>query len=633
MHWAELRKPFIFLVVLLVPYLIRAQEPERLPRRGSRIIDDTTRQVYGPQTSRVFGFTDLFYERWETRPVDTVIRDFHRMGPVERSLYTLQDLGNIGTAVRPVYPQVTDRIGVHPGFDAYDVYWKETIPNYFNTRSPYSNMHVILGGRGRSLTSVTYSRNINPRLNFGFDYHGLFIDKQVQRQGKGDRNVKNNTYDIFMSYHSKDSSYALLADFRRMYHRVFEYGGVRLPGDYIISDMFALNAQPWLANAESNDFRINYHLYHQYRVGRGLQVYHRLESYRQRNRYIDNNPGNPFYDTVFISTQNTFDQVKFRALRNEAGIKGRAGVFFYNGFFALRSFAVDYLHLNEQFLDFPETSGTEFYTGGEVILPLPKLGTLSGKLNWMFDNRYYFIANLNTHWLVASLSRSVYTPGFVQQAYRGNHNTWLNNFSETEASELKGNLIIQTKRFSLYPGLSLNTYRNLIFFRDGFMGSQRMLPVQTDGYQTVVLPQLRISVEPVKNLFLRGEWTYSRILENAGDALQLPSWYAQAQLSYANIWFNGNFDFQVGMEVNYKRPYLAYAYAPSVQQFYLQTQFTTPDFPLLDVFLNAKILRGRIFLRYHNLLKIFFNTGPVPTPFYPGVRNTVDFGFDWSFYD
>lgn len=623
----------IFLVVVVLPVIVRAQEEDRFPRRGSRIIDDSTRQIYGPQTSRVFTFYDLFYDRWQTRPVDTLIRDFHRLGVVEKSGYRLQDLGNIGTAVRPVFPHVTDRIGASSGFDAYDVYWNETTPNYFNTRSPYSNMHVILGGRGRSLTSVTYSRNINPRWNFGFNYHGLFIDKQVQRQGKGDRNVKNNTYDIFMSYHSKDSSYSLLADFRRMFHRVFEYGGVRLQEGYNIADMFELNAQPWLNNAESNDFRLNYHVYQQYRVGGGLQFYHQLTSYRQRNQYIDPSPLNGFYDTVIVNTNKTFDQLKFRSLRNEFGVKGRAGLFFYNGFVAIRSFAADYRHLSEEFLDYPVTSGTELYTGGELVLPLPKLGTLSGKLNWMFDDRYFFNARLDTHWLESSLTRSVASPSFVQEIWRGNHNVWINNFSNTEATELKGNLIIATRHLQLYPGLALNTYRNLIFFRDGFPGSQKMFPVQSDGYQTVILPQFRISVEPVKNLFLRGEWIYSRILENSGNALQLPSWFANAQLSYANIWFNGNFDFQIGVDVHYKRPYLAYAYAPSVQQFYLQTQIAAPDFPIMDVFLNAKILRGRIFLRYHNFLKLFFNTGPVPTPYYPGVRNTIDFGFDWSFYD
>jgi hypothetical protein len=29
----------------------------------------------------------------------------------------------------------------------------------------------------------------------------------------------------------------------------------------------------------------------------------------------------------------------------------------------------------------------------------------------------------------------------------------------------------------------------------------------------------------------------------------------------------------------------------------------------------------------------FMNYGNVPTPFYPGIQNIIDFGFDWSFFD
>jgi hypothetical protein len=30
---------------------------------------------------------------------------------------------------------------------------------------------------------------------------------------------------------------------------------------------------------------------------------------------------------------------------------------------------------------------------------------------------------------------------------------------------------------------------------------------------------------------------------------------------------------------------------------------------------------------------LFNNYGNIPTPYYPGIKNLLDFGFDWSFYD
>jgi hypothetical protein len=113
----------------------------------------------------------------------------------------------------------------------------------------------------------------------------------------------------------------------------------------------------------------------------------------------------------------------------------------------------------------------------------------------------------------------------------------------------------------------------------------------------------------------------------------MPELFINAQLAYSNIWFGGNFDFQAGVDVHWKSDYFAYGYDPVVQQFYTQQKHAAPDFPLLDVFISAKIIRGRVFFKYHNLLKAFTKIGNVPTPFYPGVMNVFDFGFDWSFYD
>src|SRR5690606_36796721 len=157
-------------------------------------------------------------------PIDTVIRNFHRFTYVQRNDNLLQDLGNIGTASRPVYYTSPAQIGSRIGISTFDPYWFGDRIRYFDTKSSYSNMKLALGGKGRSLTHVTYSRNINPRWNFGFDYRSTFVDKQVQRQGKGDRNVRSTYYDFFTTFQSKDSTYRLFFNAARGRHQVYEYG-------------------------------------------------------------------------------------------------------------------------------------------------------------------------------------------------------------------------------------------------------------------------------------------------------------------------------------------------------------------------------------------------------------------------
>ncbi|NJM26612.1 MAG: putative porin, partial [Bacteroidia bacterium] len=282
--------------MVTAPWALAQQAPET--RRGSRIIDDSTKQVYGPTTSRFFYERDIFYNRKQLHPIDTVIRNFHRYNYVQRFENLYQDLGNIGTAIRPLYYDAPALVGAIPGFGAYDLYWDTEPVRYYDTKSPYSNMKVILGGKGRSITRATFSRNINPHWNFGFTYRGLFVDKQILRRGKGDRHVKDNYYDAYTAYETKDSTYTLTANFRRMRHQTDENGGVDLPTDGTFADLFADDSRPKLTDAESRELRTNFHIYHQYRVGKALQLYHTLDKYRQSNQFFDV-PGNApegFYD-------------------------------------------------------------------------------------------------------------------------------------------------------------------------------------------------------------------------------------------------------------------------------------------------------------------------------------------------
>jgi hypothetical protein len=160
-----------------------------------------------------------------------------------------------------------------------------------------------------------------------------------------------------------------------------------------------------------------------------------------------------------------------------------------------------------------------------------------------------------------------------------------------------------------------------------------VLPLQSSGYQTWVSPELILSITVAKHVNLTTQLLYTKILENSDDAIQVPDMFVNSQLSYTSIWFKNNLDFQTGIDVHWMSSYHAPAYDPVIQQFYVQQSFEVPAFPTVDLFLNAKIRRARIVLKYNNLLMLFSAYGNIPTPYYPGIKNIIDFGFDWSFYD
>ncbi len=621
-------------LVLAFPSIAQEEVPN--PRTGSQIIDDSTKHIYGPNTSRYYYEEDFFFNRNALHPIDTTSWNFHRFNYVQRFDNFYQDLGNIGTAIRPVYNQVSENIGTSSGFDTYDLYWNNETIRYYDTKSPYSNMKVILGGKGRSVTRVTFSRNITPRWNFGFNYRALLIDKQIARQGKGDRNVRSTYYDLYSVYHTKDSTYSIFLNYRKNAHQADESGGVLVGGDFTYSEFFLTgddSAQPSLTEAESNDTRSAYHLFHQYKVGSALQLYHKSDLYKQRNRFIDGQPENTFYDVIVVDSATSRDQVEYRTFRNEVGAKGSLFKLFYNGYAAWRKYSMDYRYFYEDnfYLD---TSDDEFYVGGKIALQIDSIIAVKGWTEWMLDDRYQIQGSIRTKWFEASASRSVSTPTFLQQAYRGSHDVWLNSFTNVEATEVKGNLIYQSKVFGVYPGVRFSTFRNYIFFKENPASSgQKVLPLQSSGYQTWVSPELNLSVTLAKHINLIAQGIYTEVLENSEDAIRVPELFVNGQLSYSNIWFKGNLDFQAGIDLHWKSAYYAPAYDPVIQQYYTQQEFLVPSFPVIDVFLNAKIRRARIFVKYNNVLMLFSSYGNIPTPYYPGIRNLLDFGFDWSFYD
>jgi Putative porin len=607
------------------------------PHRGSRVINDSTKQIYGPTTSHYYDEEGVFFNRKKLMDIDTAIRDFHRYTYYQRYQYTFQDLGNIGTAARPIFYRVPQYIGVNPGFESYDLYWEAGKIRYFDTKSPYSNLKVCLGGNGRSITNVTFARNVNPRWNFGFDYRGLFIDKQIQRQGKGDRNVKSNYYDFFTSFQSRDSTYSLFFNFARNRQLVDEYGGVLVGDDYNVSDFFEKNSRRTLTEAESRELRTSLHLFHQYEIGRALQIYHKFDRYRQGNDFIDTPGSEPanYYAYTEVDSAKTFDESAFVSMRNEVGVKGNLLKLFYDGYYAIRNFNVNYKYLNPDTLAV-RTSGVEHYLGGRMELQLDSLVQLGGWVELMDNGNFRIEGQLKSRWLDAALKQNQYEPGFLQQAYRGSHNAWSNNFSPVNVTQLSGFLHYRSKGMDISPGMTFTRMNNYVFFNQDTSRVQDIIPVQASGGHVIFSPELRISLTFFDHLTLRTRAVYTSLIENSDDAIHVPDLFVNAQLAYENIFVHGNLDMQTGVEVHWQSSYDALGYDPAIQQFYVQDQrvaFRSPSFPLVDVFLNAKIKRGRIFIKYHNVVQLITKEGYFPTPYYPGKANVVDFGFDWSFYD
>lgn len=624
------------------PVKQKAQDPTVVPTgRGSQILDDSTKNVYGPKTTLWTTEQDLFTGQKSYQVLDTSLINYHRWTYVQGFNNFYQDLGNVGTALGAIFPQASATIGASPGYQSYTPFFDTEEPRYYDTKSPFTRIFVVWGGNGRATTRIDFSRNIKPNWNFGFSYRPILVDKQIQRTRKGDRQTISNYYDFQSSYRSLDNKYLILGSYRRIRHRVNENGGVKLVGDTTINGYFESNVQPYLFAAQSEELKNLIHILHSYKLTEPLQFYQRIDLYRQRNRFTDTKASEINYAEYFkytntdpdIDTVDVRDGFELKSITNEMGVKGKASALYYNFYYKFRGYAITNRYLADSVWT-QDPKAIEHYLGGQIAVRFDSLWLFSGKAEYLLDGFYKLQANLNTPWLDASAVSSLSKPTFLPSAYRGSHHYWSNSFNSPFFNQLSAFLKTDLGWLFISPGATFTSQSNFIYYRHNpIPGQPQVLPVQSAGIQQLLTPELRMSVRFFKHFYLRPQVLYTHVYRNDDEALRIPTWFINTQLSYENMLFKKAIEVQIGIDAHWRSDYTPLGYDPSIQQFYVQNDFVSPAYPLVDVFLNGKFSRGRFFVKYHNLVQLITQSGYLPTPGYPGKSNVLDFGFDLLIFD
>ena len=616
-------------------------QPEEPGGKRSQIVDDSTKNVYGPKTTLWITENDIYLNKKNYQPLDTAIHDYHRWTYIQQLNNFYQDLGNVGTALNPIFPTAPVTIGANPGYSTYAPYFDLAEPRYFDSKSPYTRILVVWGGDGRARTHIEFTRNINPRWNFGFNYRPTLVDKQIQRTGKGDRQTVSHYYDLYTSYKSKNDRYQLLASYRRIRHRVFENGGIRLTLDTTYAGYFDQNAGPYLTAAQSEEVRNVLHVFQQYQLASPFQLYHKADFARQRNLFQDDASSETNYDVYFgytnpdddIETDAVSDGTKFNSMANEFGIKGQAAFFYYSLYYKLRLYRAENKYLDGLALPY-KNRGVENYLGGQIAFRFDSLSELSGQAEYLLDGNYRLQAQLRTPWLDATGTSALVKPAFLPLAYRGSHHQWINDFSNPFTNQLSAFLKVKWGRLFVSPGATYTALSNYIYYRANDVTNEpTVVPAQSGGNQQLFIPELRMSLRFFKHVYLRPQVRYTSFLNNDGNVLRIPKWFGNAQLAYENMLFKGNLQVQIGVDAHWRSEYTALGYDPAIQQYYVQDNTTARAFPLVDVFFNGKFKRGRFFVKYHNLQQAITGLGYLPTPTYRGQGNILDFGFDLILFD
>ncbi|MEM7551084.1 MAG: putative porin [Bacteroidota bacterium] len=591
-----------------------------------QILDDSTKLVYGPETTLFIYESDLLNNTGTFRPIDTALVGHHRFGYVAEQDFKYQNLGNIGTAVNPIYAPFNKKIGAYSGFHAYDYLFRDaSVIRYFNTRSPFLGLDLNFGGNGRSIINVEFSRNVKPNWNVGFDLSLYRIDKQIgEEQTRGDRNAESNQFSFFTGYHTKDSVYQLLASFSTMNHDVIESGGVVVPDTADFEDFFDEDNDINLRNAVSGDDRTQYNLYQQYTYSDYVQFYHLLDFTVQENSFVDSRLDieGDFFAPPLIDEDTTRDITSLRSLSNEIGIKGNLPRLFYRFYYKRRELKLIY--------EFLPSVGpqTENYGGGKIRYEFsPKVSTdFEGE--FLQGGFYSLEATFRYKTAQIQAGANKITPSFLVQRYFGNHDEWDNNFTGPEQQFISAEVGIPIgEDVKITPFAKYQDITNPIFF------DLEANPEQSVNSAAITTTGLKLSANFLKNVYFTGEANYTSVSGSASEVYPIPELFYVGTLSYRNLLFKKRLDFEIGVDTHWKSDYFALDYDPVIQQFFLQERFEIPAYLLVDLFINFKVNRTRFTFKIKQISQGLIDPGYLVTPSYIGTPSTFDLLITWPFFD
>lgn len=152
--------------------------------------------------------------------------------------------------------------------------------------------------------------------------------------------------------------------------------------------------------------------------------------------------------------------------------------------------------------------------------------------------------------------------------------------------------------------------------------------------QTETINHLRVKY--MKDLKWR-RWTlantvlYQEVTQDE-QVLNLPQLITRNSLYFSKDVFKKAMFLQTGVTFKYFTSYNMNAYNPLLGEFYIQNREEFGAYPLLDVFINAKVRQTRIYLKAEHLNSIFSQPNYYSAPNYPYRDFVIRFGLVWNFF-
>lgn len=605
---------------------------------SAQLVDDSTKNVYSASTT--FLTTERLIKNNLITPYtnpDTSIYLLEKYSRADASNRQLQHLGFLGSALLDQRYGLLEQPGRTFGFSGYNPYFKSIDEiAFFDTKSPFMDIGVIFGGENRAKIDFGFSRNVNKNWNIGFNINRITADKQIAKTQNGDRSTESASFDLYTHYKHHKNPYELAFSLTSFTHKISDTGGVLVEEDANRADFFRYqDALTQLEDAVTQDKRLRFHLYHQYKLVSKFQLYHQFDKTDQEYEFtdmteVDAAKFSAFYPMFNLNTDTTNEQSDFSSSVNEAGIKGETNGVFYRFYVKHRSLVYDTKYTIKQ-------AAKETYAGTYLQYNWQDKFEVTGNGELSNEGLYKLKGELSSTLVRLSYTSVRSSPSFQSLHYEGNHHNWDNSFKAIFTNYISGQLNLKRGRMAISPKASLTLINNFVYMNADQVSTQASNAVFIRRFGgdinfEIFRESKLLRMDDNETFRFENEVLVTNVSKNPTRLIKVPTLLYTGKFFWRGTWFENTVPVEVGTNFYYRTAYKANAYDPVTSQFYLQNDLKLKNYLAVDLFVNMKIRNVTVFMKWTHINQNT-NDGYMTAPFYPGQKTIIDFGVKWLFFD
>lgn len=511
------------------------------------------------------------------------------------------------------------------------------LPIYGHVKVPYSELSYSIAAHEENYLKGVVASQISQRLYFGIDFNvestiGLFANQKIS----------NTHVRGIIGFETFDKRYGFDAQYIYNKFKFGENGGLLQDTYYEDSTQYQRQILGVNLNTATNSIKSNYFSFNQHlNIGKAStdsvrhkfigKVYLNTLYQRKYRNFQDADWDSSYYQNIYLDSLQTFDSTAVTDFNSDFGISNfypERHQYFIFDFGAKYSYKTFYDGNESYFFNYFAPHGDiifDFYKvlleGGmkyQIQLPTTKdFNYGANDFNLYGKLKFPLLQYLD---LDLGIKLDLQSPQINSYKTYGNNFRWDNNFNKQKHLEVNGHL--NYKGYKL--DAAVHTINDFVYYNEDAISQQF-----TGSFQIITARfKKRFSIKRLGSTMMA---LYQQ--SSNENVIRMPNFVGRASFYYAIPLFKDALIVHPGIDITYLSSYYGDAYNPAMMQFHIQNSKKLAEQVYADVYINFKIKRARIFVKYQNVGSFMGTYNYFLVPHYPQQDAILKFGFSWKFYD